>query len=290
MDQTWHEIVKSMSSLANDMKRNLKTKLARQMTSAPNSQQQSINIISTNNVTATLGVKKVNQTAINTITTDKVSQRSEELTLGHDRDDQRLLQTNGKDNKSSSNKLKDIKKFDGRSNPEEWLEYEINRLDEMNFSIQEKYKSIPELLSGKALIWYSDEQEKMPNFVLFIKHFLKHYQQNMDQSCNSTPMIQDNVTYQQNDRKDDVINSLRNQMLIMNLEKFPKFSGKSKQNPSKWLADIQEKMEILKLTDDERLALMPSCLEAAAHDWINDNKNSIPAWQIIIYAEIIKNI
>ena len=55
MDQTWHEIVKSMSSLANDMKKNLKTKLARQMTNAPNSQQQSINIISTNNVTVTLG-------------------------------------------------------------------------------------------------------------------------------------------------------------------------------------------------------------------------------------------
>ena len=89
---------------------------------------------------------KVNQTAINMITTDKVPQRSEEPTLGHERDDQRLLQTNGKDNKSFSNKLKDIKKFDGRSNPEELLEYVINKLDEMNFSIQEKYKSIPELL------------------------------------------------------------------------------------------------------------------------------------------------
>ena len=100
--------------------------------------------------------------------------------------------------------------FANYCNPEEWLEYVINKLDEMNFSIQEKYKSIPELLSGKALIWYSDEQEKMPNFVLFIKHFLKPYQQNMDQSCTPTPMIQDNVTYQQNDRKDDIINSLRN--------------------------------------------------------------------------------
>ena len=99
------------------------------------------------------------------------------------------------------------------------------------------------LFSGKALIWHSDEQEKMPSFVLFIKHFLKHYQQNMDQSCNPTPMIQDNVTYQQNDRKHNVINSLRNQMLFTNLEKFPKFSDKSKQNPSKWLTDIQEKMD-----------------------------------------------
>ena len=225
---------------------------------------------------------QVNQTTIYAITIDKASQRSQELTLGHDKDDQRLLQTSGEDNKSSSNILKDIKKFDGGSNPEEWLEYVINKLDEMNFSIQEKYKSIPELLSGKALIWYSDEQEKIPNFVLFIKHFLKHYQQNMDQSCTPTPMIQDNVTYQQNDRKDDVINSLRNQMLIMNLEKFPKFSGKSKQNPSKWLTDIQEKMEILKLTADERLALIPSCLETAAHDWFNDNKNSIPTWQIFM--------
>ena len=53
MNETWHEIVKSMSSLANDMKKNLKRKSARQMTNAPNSQQQSINILSTNNVTAT---------------------------------------------------------------------------------------------------------------------------------------------------------------------------------------------------------------------------------------------
>ncbi|CAF3337080.1 unnamed protein product [Rotaria sp. Silwood2] len=36
MDQTWYEIVKSMASLQNDIKKNSKTKLARQLINAPN--------------------------------------------------------------------------------------------------------------------------------------------------------------------------------------------------------------------------------------------------------------
>ena len=65
--------------------------------------------------TIELNDTKVNQATINAITIEKASQRSQELTLGHDKDDQRLLQTSGEDNKSSSNILKDIKKFDGGS-------------------------------------------------------------------------------------------------------------------------------------------------------------------------------
>ena len=104
----------------------------------------------------------------------------------------------------------------------------------------------------------------------------------MDKSCSLASSIQDTVICQQNDRKDDVVNSLRNQMLIMILENFPKFSGSSKKNPLKWLTDIQKKMQTLKLTDDESLAVIPSCLEAPARDWFHDNKNSILTWQMFM--------
>ena len=60
-----------------------------------------------------------------------------------------------------------IKKFDGTSNPVEWLEYIISKFDEMNFSMHEKHKSIPDLLRGKPLIWYSSQQDRMPNFLVY---------------------------------------------------------------------------------------------------------------------------
>ncbi|CAF4576881.1 unnamed protein product, partial [Rotaria magnacalcarata] len=50
----------------------------------------------------------------------------------------------------------------------------------------------------------------------------------------------------------------------MNLEKLPKFNGKLKQNPSNWLQDIEEQMNLFKLTNEEKLSVISLCLEAEA--------------------------
>ncbi|CAF0773384.1 unnamed protein product [Rotaria sordida] len=53
MDDTWLEINKSMASLANDIKKNTKTKLARQMANSSTSQQQPIATIPSNDMSTT---------------------------------------------------------------------------------------------------------------------------------------------------------------------------------------------------------------------------------------------
>ncbi|CAF4893726.1 unnamed protein product, partial [Rotaria socialis] len=64
----------------------------------------------------------------------------------------------------------------------------------------------------------------------------------------------------------------------MNLEKLPKFNGKLKQNPSNWLQDIEEQMNLFKLTNEEKLSVISLCLEAEARDWFYDNKHLILTW------------
>ena len=66
------------------------------------------------------------------------------------------------------------------------------------------------------------------------------------------------------DLKEPIIDCLRNQMLITNLEKLQKFSGKSKQNVSKWLREIDQTMNMFKLTDNEKLFYISLCLEVDA--------------------------
>ncbi|CAF4525518.1 unnamed protein product, partial [Rotaria magnacalcarata] len=78
-------------------------------------------------------------------------------------------------------------------------------------------------------------------FALFAKNLLQHYERkelNQDQ-IPSLSIKPETLVVQQAviNSKDNIIDSLRNQMMIMNLEKLPKFNGKLKQNPSNWLQD-----------------------------------------------------
>ncbi|CAF4312879.1 unnamed protein product, partial [Rotaria magnacalcarata] len=66
--------------------------------------------------------------------------------------------------------------------------------------------------------------------------------------------------------QDDVFGALRSQLLLSHIEKLPKFTGRSKQNFSKWLREVNQTMHLLKLSDMEKLFYIPSCLEADAKD------------------------
>ncbi|CAF4965070.1 unnamed protein product [Rotaria sp. Silwood1] len=70
-------------------------------------------------------------------------------------------------------------------------------------------------------------------------------------------------------------------MLITTLEKLPKFSGKSKQNVSNWLQEIQQTMNLFKLIDTEKLLYISLCLEDYAQYWFYDNKHLMLTWAIL---------
>ncbi|CAF4866019.1 unnamed protein product [Rotaria socialis] len=202
--------------------------------------------------------------------------------LGHDLHDQRLSQHKKQQDPSILTQLRTIKKFDGQGDVEDWLEKVLEKFSELQLTTSEQNDLIPELLNGKAFIWYMKAQEKMSTFALFAKNLLQHYERkelNQDQ-IPSLSIKPETLVVQQAviNSKDNIIDSLRNQMMIMNLEKLPKFNGKLKQNPSNWLQDIEEQMNLFKLTNEEKLSVISLCLEAEARDWFYDNKHLILTW------------
>jgi hypothetical protein len=101
------------------------------------------------------------------------------------------------------------------------------------------------------------------------------------------PMSTDPILTQQrlptkNGTQDDVFSSLRNQLLLGHIEKLPKFSGRSKQNVSKWLREVNQTMHLLKLSDMEKLFFIPSCLETDAKDWFFDNHHLFSSWSLFV--------
>ncbi|CAF3311612.1 unnamed protein product, partial [Rotaria socialis] len=58
--------------------------------------------------------------------------------------------------------------------------------------------------------------------------------------------------------------------------------GRSKQNVSKWLREVNQTMHLLKLSDTEKLFYIPSCLEADAKDWFFDNYHFVPSWSLFV--------
>jgi hypothetical protein len=97
----------------------------------------------------------------------------------------------------------------------------------------------------------------------------------------NSPVIQP-TTIDHLDDKQPVINAFRTKMLMHNLEKLPKFTGKSKQNVSKWLREFQQAMHICNLSDEEKLFFVSSWLEAEARDWFFDNTHLFPTWSVFV--------
>ncbi len=207
------------------------------------------------------------------------------ITTGHDLNDQCSSLIDNYHPALFQSPLRTIEKYDGSGDAEQWLKSILAKFELFHLTSMEKYNFLSDILAGEALIWYGRQQASMPNFVSFINKFLKYYgspliKQDELPSVNS-PVIQpttiDNLV-----NKQPVINSFRTKMLMHNLEKLPKFTGKSKQNVSKWLREFQQAMHICNLSDEEKLFFVSSWLEAEARDWFFDNTHLFPTWSVFV--------
>ena len=102
-----------------------------------------------------------------------------------------------------------------------------------------------------------------------MKRFLQAYANQKQKTESPTTPISSSIPSKQVeiiDSKESTMDCLRDQILITNLEKLQKFSGKSKQNVSKWLQEIDQTMNMFKLIDNEKLFYISLCLEANARD------------------------
>lgn len=166
----------------------------------------------------------------------------------------------------------EIEKFSGDGDVEEWVRYILAEFDKFKLSINKRYKSISSLLNGDARMWYFKNKRHMPTFDDFIQGILERYGRGEQNHAPSSRTFQDQAMQQQL----EVMESLKTQMIINSLEKLQKFSGRSKQNVSKWLGETERTMNTFKLSDSEKLSLVPTCLEADAREWFYDQ--TIHTW------------
>ncbi|CAF3861616.1 unnamed protein product [Rotaria sp. Silwood1] len=53
--------------------------------------------------------------------------------------------------------------------------YTLEKFDLLQFTSLERNELISEILTGEALIWYAEQQDHMPTFIIFMKKFLQHF-------------------------------------------------------------------------------------------------------------------
>ncbi len=82
--------------------------------------------------------------------------------------------------------------------------------------------------------------------------------------------------------RESVIESIQNKMLTDNFVKLRKFTGKSKENVSKWLREFQQAIQPINLSDEQKIFFAGTCLEAEAKDWFFDNRHLFSSWTIFL--------
>ncbi|CAF3793711.1 unnamed protein product [Rotaria magnacalcarata] len=71
---------------------------------------------------------------------------------------------------------------------------------------------------------------------------------------------------------------LINTLLSHNLDKLPKFSGKSNENVTKWLHDITNELNMVKLDDQQKYSVVQTFLVDDARRWFINNMLTINDW------------
>ncbi|CAF1480406.1 unnamed protein product [Rotaria magnacalcarata] len=177
-------------------------------------------------------------------------------------------------------KLRTFQKFNGNGDAEQWLMYLLDKFDSLGVNMAERIIRIPNVLSNEAFIWYARSADVMPTFIAFTNLFLQRFSTKRNEEIKIT--TNNNNVQMSNLNQDDVFGALRSQLLLSHIEKLPKFTGRSKQNVSKWLREVNQTMHLLKLSDMEKLFYIPSCLEADAKDWFFDNYHFVPSWSLFV--------
>ncbi|CAF3336749.1 unnamed protein product [Rotaria socialis] len=132
-------------------------------------------------------------------------------------------------------KLRTFQKFNGNGDAEQWLMYLLDKFDSLGVNMAERIIWIPNVLSNEAFIWYARSANVMPTFIAFTNLFLQRFSTKRNEEIKIT--TNNNNVQMSNLNQDDVFGSLRSQLLLSHIEKLPKFTGRSKQNVSKWLRE-----------------------------------------------------
>ena len=75
---------------------------------------------------------------------------------------------------------------------------------------------------------------------------------------------------------------LINTLLSNNIDKVPKFAGKPDESVNKWLTDITNELDMVKISDDKKRMVIQTFLLDDARKWFINNMNDIPNWSSFV--------
>jgi hypothetical protein len=219
--------------------------------------------------------------------TQFIEQKSDEEVKevsGHELNDQ-FINSQSIHRNPIKEELQKFEKFTGLGDAEQWLTSLLMKFDSLQVDMDDRITFVPVVLTGEAFIWYIQHEKHMLTFISFAKLFLQRFFSTKleDEKPTSTNhMLIHQQLILKDETQEDVFSSLRNQLLLGHIEKLPKFSGRLKQNVSKWLREVNQTMHLLKLSDKEKLFFIPSCLETDAKDWFFDNYHLFSSWSLFV--------
>lgn len=75
---------------------------------------------------------------------------------------------------------------------------------------------------------------------------------------------------------------LINRVLSNNVDKLSKFGGKNNENVNKWLKDITNELNLIQLTDAQKLSIIQTFLVDDARRWFINNMTTMTEWSIFV--------
>lgn len=99
------------------------------------------------------------------------------------------------------------------------------------------------------------------------------------QIANILQQQQDLLNHSTSTMTDKLINTI----LSNDVNKLPKFGGKSDDNVYKWLKDVTIELNLVNLTDAQKLSVIQTCLVDDARRWFINNKLLIVDWDTFEY-------
>lgn len=118
-------------------------------------------------------------------------------------------------------------------------------------------------------------RSQIPKFETEIKRldFIK-----VEQTNNLTDHYQQHIVYQPEIYQFKMDEKLTISLLSNSSDKLPKFSGKNSENVVRWLTKVTNELNVFKLTDAQKLLMVPSVLLDDARQWYVNNLDIIIDW------------
>ena len=114
----------------------------------------------------------------------------------------------------------------------------------------------------------------------------KKHQQDTEVAQSSDIKVETSLTKQEEIEHQStpgrMTDKLINTLLSNNIEKLPKFAGKPDENVNKWLTDISNELNMVKLSDDQKRMVIQTFLLDDARKWFINNMNDMPDWPSFI--------